>query len=133
MASVNCSLILKKYIKGLRTHLNANIIAWRPFLESPETFRAHFGCHYFLRILKTKTFSCLKLCNEFALSYLEILVKDKLFRISGSQFLEWLFGPEKFTGLSRNGPLDLSNNSNGRSFPVWAVCKIALTLNDNLK
>ena len=47
----------------------------------------------------------MKLCNKFSLSYLEIIIKDKLFRVSGSQFLKWLFGPEKFTGLSRNGPL----------------------------
>ena len=45
-----------------------------------------FGCHNFLRILKTKTFPGMKFCNEFALSYLEIIVKDQLFRITGSQF-----------------------------------------------
>ena len=78
---------------------------WRAFLETPETFRAYFGCHNFLRILKTKTFQGIKFCNKFALSYLEIIVKGQLFRISGSQFLKWLFGPEKFTGLSGNGPL----------------------------
>ena len=43
----------------------------------------------------------MKFCNEFALSYLEIIVNDQLFRISGSK---WLFEPEKFSGLSRNGP-----------------------------
>ena len=42
-----------------------------------------------------------KFCNKFALSYLEIIVKGQLSRISGSQFLKWLFGPGKFTGLSR--------------------------------
>ena len=30
--------------------------------------------------------------------------KDKLCRIRGSQFYEWLFGTEKFSGLSSNGP-----------------------------
>ena len=30
--------------------------------------------------------------------------KGQLYRISGSEFYEWLFGPEKFAGLSRNGP-----------------------------
>ena len=30
--------------------------------------------------------------------------KDRLYRINGSEFYEWLFGPEKFSGLSRNGP-----------------------------
>ena len=51
----------------------------------------------------------MKFCNKFSLSYLEIIVKDQLFRISGSQFLKWLFGPEKFTGLSRNGPLVITS------------------------
>ena len=30
--------------------------------------------------------------------------KKQLYRISGSQFYEWLFGPEMFSGLSRNRP-----------------------------
>ena len=46
----------------------------------------------------------MKFRNKFALSYLEITAKGQYVRISGSQFLKWLFGPEKFTGLSRNGP-----------------------------
>ena len=33
--------------------------------------------------------------------------KKLLHRISGSQFYEWLFRPEKFSGLLRNGPLYL--------------------------
>jgi len=55
----------------------------RAFLEPPETFRAYFGCH---NILKTKTFRGVKFCNKFFLSFLEIKVKDQLFRISGSLF-----------------------------------------------
>ena len=31
--------------------------------------------------------------------------KDQLYRMSRSEFYEWLFGPEKFSGLSRNGLL----------------------------
>ena len=42
-----------------------------------------------------------KFCNKFALSYLVIIVKGQLSRISGSQFLKWFFGPGKFTGLLR--------------------------------
>ena len=34
----------------------------------------------------------MKIFNKFALSYLEIIVKGQVFRISGSQFLKWLFG-----------------------------------------
>ena len=76
-------------------------LTWGPFLETPETFWVYFGCCNFLRISKTKTFLGVKFCNKFALSYLEIIVKGQLSRISGSQFLKWLFGPGKFTGLSR--------------------------------
>ena len=50
------------------------------FLETPETFWAYFGCYIFLHILN------MKFCNKFAVSYLEIIVKDKLFRISELQF-----------------------------------------------
>ena len=59
---------------------------WGQFLEIPETFRAYFGCYNFPRILKTKMFSGKKFSNKFDLSYLEIIVKDQLSRISGSQF-----------------------------------------------
>ena len=31
--------------------------------------------------------------------------KGLLYRISGSESYKWLFGPEKFSGRSRNGPL----------------------------
>ena len=31
-------------------------------------------------------------------------IRDRLLRISESEFYEWLFGPEKPSGLSRNGP-----------------------------
>ena len=69
-------------------------LTWGPFLETPETFWVYFGCCNFLRISKTKTFPGVKFCNKFALSYLEIIVKGQLSRISGWQFLKWLFGPE---------------------------------------
>ena len=32
-------------------------------------------------------------------------MKDQLYTISRSEFYEWLFGPEKFSGLSRNRPV----------------------------
>ena len=62
--------------------------------ESSETF-----C-----ILKAKAFQVTKLCGYFNFSSLYIMWKGQLYRTSGSEFYEWLFGPEKFTGLSRNGP-----------------------------
>ena len=36
---------------------------------------------------------------------------DPLYRISGSEFYEWLFGAEKFSGLSRNRPHERESNS----------------------
>ena len=32
-------------------------------------------------------------------------IKNQLFETSGLQFDNWLLGPEKFSGLSRNRPL----------------------------
>ena len=32
------------------------------------------------------------------------MLKDRLSKTSGWQFHKWLSGPEKFSGLSRNGP-----------------------------
>ena len=46
-----------------------------------------------------------KLCSYFYFYSLYNILKDQLYRISRSWFYEWLFGPEKFSGLSRNGPL----------------------------
>ena len=39
-------------------------------------------------------------------------MKDQLYRISRSEFYECLYGPEKFSGLSRNGPLLIFWKSN---------------------
>lgn len=61
------------------------------FLKTPETFWTYFGCHKFLHILN------MKFCNKFALSYLEIIVKDNLFRI-------WLFRSENFLAFPEKGP-----------------------------
>ena len=63
---------------------SSTIVSRGPFLETSATFRAHCGCYNFLRILRTKMFPGMKFCNKFALSYLEIIVKDQLLRISGS-------------------------------------------------
>ena len=72
--------------------------------RSPETFRAYFGWHS-LCIFKTKASWGTKLCRYFYFYSLYNIWKDQLYRISRSWFYEWLFGPEKFSGLSRNGPL----------------------------
>ena len=79
-----------------------------PFLESPETFRTYFGLHNSLCIFKTKASRGTKPCIYFNFYSLYNIWKDRLHRISGSQFYKWLFGPGKFSGLSRNGPQDLN-------------------------
>ena len=81
--------------------------SWGPFLESPETFREHFGWHNSLCIFKTKATRGTKLSSNFSFYSFYNILKDQLDKISGSEFDEWLFGPEKFSGLSRNGPLAL--------------------------
>ena len=48
----------------------------------------------------------MKLCDSFLFSDNENMLTDQLFRISGLYFFKLLFGSEKFTGLSLNGPLD---------------------------
>lgn len=61
------------------------------FLKTPETFWTYFGCHKFLHILN------MKFCNKFAVSYLEIIVKDILFRI-------WLLRSKNFLAFPEKGP-----------------------------
>ena len=45
-----------------------------------------------------------KLCRYFNFYSLYKIWNDQLYRISGSQFYEWLFGTEKVSGLPSNGP-----------------------------
>ena len=83
-----------------------NVESWGVFLESPETFRAYFGWHNYLCIFKTKASRGTKLCSYFYFYSLYNIREDQLYRISRPEFDEWLFGPEKLSGLSRNGPLN---------------------------
>ena len=46
-----------------------------------------------------------KLCSYFNCYSLYNIWQKPAFRVSGSEFYERLFWPEKFSGLSRNGPL----------------------------
>ena len=87
--------------------LERGYVAWDLFVESPETFRAHFGCHNSLCIFKTKANWGTKLCSYFYFYSLYDIWEDQLYRISRPEFYEWLFGPEKLSGLSGNGPLVL--------------------------
>ena len=70
------------------------------FLESPGTLRLHLGWHNSFCIFKRKAFRGTKL-----FLFLFPLQHMKRPALSRSVFYEWLFGPERFSGLSRNGPL----------------------------
>ena len=82
------------------------------FLEGPETFRAYFGWHNSDLFVssKPKRLEARNFAFYFYFSSLYNIWKDQLCRISRTYFYEWLFGPEKFSGLSRNGPQILYQN-----------------------
>ena len=102
-----------------------------PFLESPETFRAHFGRHNYLCIFKTKASRGMKLCSYVNLSFLYNIRTDQLYRVSRSEFHEWVFEPEKFLGLSRNGPQAFETKlSQGRDNTVSFETKPFIHLKD---
>mgnify|MGYP006973420876 CR=1 FL=1 len=98
------------------------------FLESPETFRAHFGWHNSLRIFKTKASGGTKLCSYFRFYSLYNIWKDQLYRIIRWEFYEWLFGPGKFSGLSRNGPQVLTRWIISTNFPSQFVLLLFIAL-----
>ena len=64
------------------------------FLESPETLQEHFGWHDSLCVFKTKASRGTKLRSYFNFYSLYNIWKDQLYRISGLEFDEWVFGPE---------------------------------------
>ena len=59
---------------------------WGPFLESPETLRAHFGWHISISIFKAKASRGTKLCRYFIFYSLYNKWKDQPYRISWAQF-----------------------------------------------
>ena len=82
----------------VRKHFRILHQAKGPFLESPETFLAHFGWHNSRCIFIAKASGSTKLCSCFNFYSLYNIWKDQLYRISGSQFYEWLFGTFSETG-----------------------------------
>ena len=72
---------------------------WGLFLKSPETFLVP-QLFLYLRIAKVLSFVILLVFLT-----LKSCLKGQLFKTSGLQIDNWLFGPEKFSGLSRNRPL----------------------------
>ena len=78
--------------------------AWGPFLESPETFRAHFGWHNSLCNFKTRASRGRKLWSYFYFYSLFNVWKDQLYRISRSEFTNGYSGPKSFRDLRETGP-----------------------------
>ena len=66
-----------------------------------------FVWHNSLCIFKMKVFCVTKLSSYFNFYSLYNIWKDQLYKVSGSEFYEWLFGPVKFSGLLRNAHLDI--------------------------
>ena len=71
-----------------------------------------FGWHYSFCIFKMKVSRVTKICSYFNFYSLCNIWKDQLYRISQSEFYEWLFGPLKFSGLLRNARQGLSGLDN---------------------
>ena len=94
--------------------------AWGLFLKSPETFRANSGATIPLKSSQRR--------GSYKPSHFAILlvfltlkrVKRSAFQTSGLQFYNWLVEPEKFSGLSRNRPLD-SDKSKCRTALIGTV------------
>ena len=72
-----------------------------------RNFSGAFRWHNSLCIFKTKAYWGTKLCSYFYFYSFYDIWKDQLYRINRPEFYEWLFGPEKLSGLSRHGPLVL--------------------------
>ena len=87
------------------------------FSKVPKVFRAYFGCHNSLYIFATPRFQATKLRNTLSFSYIKNMLKDQLFKMSRLQLDDWLFGPEKFSGLSKNRPLVCGNLTR----PSWQM------------
>ena len=75
------------------------------FSKVPKLFGRISGYIFLFVSSKRKASRGMKLCSSFTSYSLYNIWKGQLYRISGSQFYQWLFGPEKFSGLSRNGHL----------------------------
>ena len=71
-----------------------------PVSRNSRNFTGHFQVTQFPLYLKNGE----DLSRQTSQSFFSLL-KDRLSKTSGWQFHKWLFGPEKCSGLSRNGPL----------------------------
>ena len=77
-------------------HTNLLLPIYIGLLKKGQTSNKHFSSN--------RITICKKTYYSFQLYYLYSIWKEQLYKISGSEFYEWLFGPENISGLSRNGP-----------------------------
>ena len=77
------------------SHLNFSG-SWDNCLNCPASARIISSFDNSLCIFQTKVSRTTKFCSYFGFYSLYNTWKDQLYRISGSEFYEWLFGPEKF-------------------------------------
>ena len=80
---------------------------WARFSKVPKLFGRISGDNS-LCIFNLKASWDTKLFSYFNFYSLYNKREDQLYRISGSEFHDWLLAPEKFSGLSRNGPQNIT-------------------------
>ena len=80
---------------------------WARFSKVPKPFGRISGDNS-LCIFNLKASWDTKLFSYFNFYSLYNKREDQLYRISGSEFHDWLLAPEKFSGLSRNGPQNMT-------------------------
>ena len=110
LVSVNSRLTLAEakqshdtlqFVKPMR-----NKPSWGLFLKMPGNFSGLLRVPQFPLYLRNAEALSHQTSQSSGFSYIKITLKDQLFKTSGLQFDNWLFGPEKFSGPSRNRPLD---------------------------
>ena len=95
----------------LRDEISVYLITCNPgacFSKVPKLFGPISGATIaFIYIFATPRFYAIKLRNPLGFSYSKNMLKDQIFKTNELPFDIWLLGPEKFSGLSRNRPLDI--------------------------
>ena len=102
-----CSLNSRQTARGLTAQKLIYMVFCAPgvrFSKLPKLFGHISDDLILLYIFNTNGPRGTKLCRYFNFYSLYKIWKDQLYRISGSQFYEWLSGTETLSGLSSNGP-----------------------------
>ena len=128
-----------RHILYFNGFIASSVCVLEPVSRKPRNFRTHFEWHNSLCIFKTKASRGTKLCDYLNFYALYNIWKYQLLRISEAEFYEWLFGSEKFLGLSRNGPQKIMEHADEivwlklRDFAGYVVInKFMMIINDML-